>query len=365
MWMLRVTAFLTTAALWSAGVVWSQDVAARPSAGSVGPTYPPAAAAAGVEGTAVYRAEVAATGKVQSVKVLDVPREGVGFEEAIERAVSTWRFVPASKDGLAVAGTYEGSHDFAPILEGEVVFPVSPEEAWIAARAVITELELEAETLREPEHVLVTRPSRYRAAIFPSKDELALADGVTIEEVQWHVAVAPSFTKARVAIAGVAYLRRGGDSFVMYNEPHLGAWMTARLAARLGQRGIALSAKPARRTQQSPAVARCADRPIDPLVSPEATHESKTVSPVVLSRVAPLYPRRLLERVKEGTVTLQATVTEHGTLEGVQLVSPRNPPREFVTASLAAASLWRFAPATLDECPIRLDVTLQMKFALR
>lgn len=67
-----------------------------------GPVYPPAAKAAGVEGAVVIRYSVAADGRVVNARVESADPEGV-FEEAALKAVRSWRYNPAVRDGEPVA----------------------------------------------------------------------------------------------------------------------------------------------------------------------------------------------------------------------------------------------------------------------
>ncbi len=68
----------------------------------VAPTYPPAALAAGFEGTVTLSASVLKDGTVGSVEVVDCDHPNLGFENAASNALEQWQFEPAMIDGEAV-----------------------------------------------------------------------------------------------------------------------------------------------------------------------------------------------------------------------------------------------------------------------
>lgn len=63
------------------------------------PTYPEKARELGVSGVVSFVADVTREGTVSSVRVIEVPQEDLGFEGAVEDAVSKWRFEPVMWDG--------------------------------------------------------------------------------------------------------------------------------------------------------------------------------------------------------------------------------------------------------------------------
>jgi len=69
---------------------------------SVTPVYPPLARRAKASGEVRLRALVGTDGAVEKVEILKVSRTGVGFEKSAERAVSQWRYRPATKRGVKV-----------------------------------------------------------------------------------------------------------------------------------------------------------------------------------------------------------------------------------------------------------------------
>src|SRR5687768_5904381 len=92
----------------------------------VEPVYPEAARAHAIDGTAEFRATVNTDGTVASVSILNVPRPGLGFEQAVEQAVRSWRFAAGTLDGAPVVGSYVGRMRFVlqSVLSGEMIYPV-------------------------------------------------------------------------------------------------------------------------------------------------------------------------------------------------------------------------------------------------
>ena len=357
--MLLVTVARTTSA---------QTVPASPLPESVPPPYPDAALAAGIEGMVRYRATIGVDGTVKSVEILEVPAKGYGFEDVVRRTVSGWRFRPATSGGAPVESVVETASQFVPTLPGEFVFPVTPADAWTAMQAIAQELKLGSETLEKAQHVLVSRSVPYRDSVYPKPDALGLPPGVKMEEIQWHLAAPPGFTTARVAIAAVTIVRRSdGLRFTHYRDEALTYWFLARLAERLGHAPEALAASPTRRGLQSPPEPSDPGRrecPATPMLPTPTTIPKEAAMPKALSRVQPIYPRRMAENLTQATVPVSAVVTEHGTMSDLSVANAKAP-EELKVAAITAASLWRFVPLKLDGCAALINVTLQMSFGFR
>lgn len=70
-------------------------------AGALQPPYPPAMQRLGIEGVAVVRVLIGIDGRVKAVEL--VRADDTAFFEATRRqALSRWRFVPATRDGVAI-----------------------------------------------------------------------------------------------------------------------------------------------------------------------------------------------------------------------------------------------------------------------
>jgi TonB family protein len=68
----------------------------------VNPEYPPIAQRAGLDGEVVAQLLVGINGRIESVRIVEVSKTGVGFEKAAEEAVLQWRYRPATKNGVKV-----------------------------------------------------------------------------------------------------------------------------------------------------------------------------------------------------------------------------------------------------------------------
>ena len=80
-------------------------------AGNRKPVYPLAARSRHLEGRVMLQVEVAASGNPLAVRVVSSSGHSLLDESALE-AVRTWRFVPASQAGQAVAGSVDVPVDF-------------------------------------------------------------------------------------------------------------------------------------------------------------------------------------------------------------------------------------------------------------
>ena len=72
----------------------------------IAPEYPPAAQAAGFQGSVAVAAVINTDGTVGAVEVVDSSTARLGFEEAAVAAIKGWRFEPAREDGEAVDAVY-------------------------------------------------------------------------------------------------------------------------------------------------------------------------------------------------------------------------------------------------------------------
>ena len=69
---------------------------------SVSPEYPRRAWSMRLEGDVFLQVRVETDGSVGEVRITEVPREGVGFEQAVTTAVKKWVFAPATRQGQPV-----------------------------------------------------------------------------------------------------------------------------------------------------------------------------------------------------------------------------------------------------------------------
>lgn len=367
----RRSAFVTVVlCAMSATPASAQRIPPSPLPGAVPPLYPDAARSAGIEGDVRYRVLVGTDGVPKSIGIVDAPATGHGFEDAVKRAVSAWRFAPATDNGVPVEGLYESVATFVAVLPGEFVFPVSPAEVWTELQRFTAELRLKSQTTNKNRNVLVTKWTGYRKERYPPATDLGLPAGATVQEIQWHASVAPSFAKARVAIGVVTHVRRSdGLLFTVYNDEALVHWFAAKLSERLGQPSEPLSADPVRRDRQSPfqgpgsLEATACKAPSGPPLS-MADSGNALANPKLVFQEIPVYPLRQIQSRETGEVLLEGVVTEHGTLAQLTLGS-RDVPEEMKTAAVSAASLWRFVPAHVDGCPVQTKVTIEMTFSLR
>lgn len=67
------------------------------------PHYPLSARRRGIEGRVVLRVFVGADGRVKSIDIIESSRHAM-LDDAAVQALNRWRFDPASRGGVAVAG---------------------------------------------------------------------------------------------------------------------------------------------------------------------------------------------------------------------------------------------------------------------
>jgi TonB family protein len=97
------------------------------------PEYPPAALAAGFEGSVTVAAVVYEDGSTGAVEVVDSSSPKLGFEQAALEAFGHWQFAPATQDGEPVMSVWAYSFHFSapggrlnpsPYVSGDFVVSV-------------------------------------------------------------------------------------------------------------------------------------------------------------------------------------------------------------------------------------------------
>ena len=111
------------------------------------PTYPVAAKDRGVEGNVRYRVSIREDGTVDAVLILEVPRTGLGFEDATTAALKKWRFNSVAAGSGMRVGEATIKYELGGTLPGEFMMKATPRDVWIAARTVMESLHLKAEIL--------------------------------------------------------------------------------------------------------------------------------------------------------------------------------------------------------------------------
>jgi len=66
------------------------------------PTYPKMALKMRAEGTVTLEILIGTAGTIEQIKMINCSRPGVGFEKAAETAVQSWKYKPATKNGVKV-----------------------------------------------------------------------------------------------------------------------------------------------------------------------------------------------------------------------------------------------------------------------
>jgi protein TonB len=80
---------------------------------------------------------------------------------------------------------------------------------------------------------------------------------------------------------------------------------------------------------------------------------------MILRKTAPVYPKFAQEAHITGTVTLKATITKQGAIEGVQVLSG---PKILAPAAVEAVKTWRYKPYMLDNQPVSVETDIKIVF---
>ena len=84
--------------------------------------------------------------------------------------------------------------------------------------------------------------------------------------------------------------------------------------------------------------------------------------PVLFHRVEPDYPRAAIRTRSEGVVILDAIITAAGDVDEVRVLRSANPLLD--DAAVRAVRQWAYRPALLDGRPVRVRLTVTVKFSM-
>lgn len=85
-------------------------------------------------------------------------------------------------------------------------------------------------------------------------------------------------------------------------------------------------------------------------------------APTLVHRVEPVYPKEAAAGRIQGTVVVEATVDEQGSVQEVRVVRSIT---ELDAAAIAAVKQWRYEPLTVDGRPASFVITINVSFHLR
>ncbi|MCP3977886.1 MAG: TonB family protein [bacterium] len=330
--------------------------------------YPDQALDQSVDGTVEFVALVDAEGRVERVDVVDVPREGMGFEEAVRAAVSKWSFIPSVRDGTPVAATYRGAIDFVTTYPSEWgrMYPLSTDELWKEFRTVLRKSGFVVRRKDRKNGVAITHLRRIGHETIPGLRRPD--DGRRILGSQLHAFIPPWAEPGRLYLGSMnetedAELGRSSRGYT-YNMGVLEGWLLDRLDEHLGTRGrpIPKNAEPRLRLANELRPASVSQGCLDagellPYWSIDANPEV-----VESTRISPLYPPFLVGQGKTDYVAVRALVQEDGWAGDLEVVHSTAPDSEFEVSALHTVSFWRFRPARSDGCPVSSHVPVIIEF---
>ena len=328
----------------------AQDLdAPRPLPGNPFPAYPDRALDISADGDVVFLAIVTAEGRVESVRVREVPAEGVGFEETVRDAVMQWRFEPAVSDGMPRPGVYAGKINFTRQLpySHSRMYRQSPEVVWREAQEVVAALGRAEEATDSESQILATEWARFDAADFGLPAEESAGSGQAIpQEFQLHVFVSPFVEPARVHVGSISL----GPNNVQYNLGVAEEWFFRALEARLEENGQAIPRDPDLHRQAAASLLgtaeSCVQSPDDHVSAPSSLTASTPIARQGTNAVVTL----------EVVISLDGAVTSSRVVEVVGL----DPDGMVVAAAAGAMSLWRYRPALSADCPIPFTGTASL-----
>lgn len=325
-----------------------------PDASNAPVPFPAVAREQDIDGEVDYVLDVDERGRVIAVRFTALPGAGIGLEKELEAAFRKWTFAPARRNGVPARGVYSGRLVLAavhvPLATGRM-YAAEFDAVWKAAEQAIRRLRMGAERRDRANGLLITSWERGRSGL----DEYVR---------QLHVFVSPFQPPARVYVGSMTD-RRGVR---LYNMPEAGSEFFAALETELGEAGHAIPELAPRRAQRArkllPAAAdsACLDRLADEArSSPDAAIDP----PTKIHEVQFIFPLSQSKLGREGLVVVEGEILDDGFFLARRVVEPSDLRDEFVTATLGAASLWRFRPTRQGGCAVPTKFKLTAQFSLR
>jgi protein TonB len=81
--------------------------------------------------------------------------------------------------------------------------------------------------------------------------------------------------------------------------------------------------------------------------------------PQLIKMVPPVYPSLASKARVTGTVVLEATVTEHGTVEQIRVISGHP---LLIEAAINSVKQWQYEPTLLNGIPVAVILTAKVNF---
>jgi TonB family protein len=306
-----------------------QPTPPSPQPGNPTFTYPEDARRQGITGELRYSIEVDVAGAATAVKVTSVPKEGLGFEAAVEPVLRRWRFAPATADGKPVPGTYDGSISFRlfPADEKEIASLVSRvAAAWNAEAADSVVAQIAPTDPADPMAALVRPVEAERTWV--------------TEQVARHEAMA-------AAPRSIQFLS-GTTASVEIPREGLAEPLTALFGKRAGHWAL---------VRMSAGAPRMIETSIAPVRVGRGIKEPRKIKDK-----APHYPEAAKQSRVQGTVILEAyidpegNVTDLKVLRGIPLLNE---------AAIKAVQQWKYTPTLLEGVPVPVIMTVTVNFRLR
>lgn len=269
----------------------------------------------------------------------------------------------------AIIGACTLSSAQAPVahstIPDEYIFRATNADLWRHVKALIRDLEMKTESLKDDRQLIVTRWTSYSETRFPERQRLGLADGLSPRALQVHAFVPAHLEPARLAIGVILEVRRdAGSTAWLYRQPQLGAWFVSQLSARLGSQPQGLADTTEGRAAQSrelmpPGVTdRCSTTPAAPAIVGGVN------APQRLSEFRPIYPGDAGGQ-RDAKVLVFGVITEHGTFVPGNRPAATAADPAFMSAARAAVGLWRYLPAMRGGCPILTGASVTVTFSTR
>ena len=293
---------------------------ATPLPDNPSPFYPPEALGAAVDGDVVFLARVTDEGRVESVNILKVPAERLGFEEAVREAVMQWRFEPARQEGRPIPYSYVARIPFTD--------PVPPAAAARSGDPLYT---THGGSLVHGEHCVSLQGRQTIRLARPAKSGTGRESGALW--VPW-----PS----------------NDGQFHVY----VPLWATFRSLSRENRTDDARQFLSDVAGQSVPHFS--AEYEADQVCKPDIL-----IAPRPLGRWAyASYTEDAIKKEIEGTVGLKAVVLSDGTVGDVTVTESLDRDHGLDEQAIQAAKQWRFSPGTRVGKPVAVLVFIDVDFGL-
>jgi TonB family protein len=246
-------------------------------------------------------------------------------------------------------------------------FAVGSNEAWALVQERLGSLGFSFDKIDRTNHVILTKWRGADAKGLEWLPAASLPEPYVAERFRFEVFVSPFAQPARVYVGSLVEARKAGPgsaSATAYNVRNLNQALMGEIAKAVGQDGFPIPTPQDERRRLALSLLREGADACSKQESPPPGAKITPPQKIRDSEFPVLYPPAALSEGVEGSVQVEFTVLEDGSVRDPRLVgSPLG--HQLEASALGAASLLLYRPTKLGECSVPTVVTYTVHYRLR